>query len=101
MRAPSRARTRLRSVGMTTLEVALVGYVAVPEHMHLLIGEPELGRPSPVMQVLKQRVELPSENVARGENPPPLDFKGVGVGFSGSWVSLLFRSALHRQTQSR
>jgi len=39
--------------------------------------------------------------VARGENPPPLDFKGVGVGFSGSRVNLLFRCDLRRQTQSR
>ena len=46
---------------------ALVGYVVMPEHIlrglqvepapvHLLIGEPEHGRPSTVMQVLKQRV---------------------------------------------
>src|SRR5690349_20358765 len=28
----------------------------MPEHVHLLIGEPERGNPSVVMQVLKQRV---------------------------------------------
>jgi len=27
----------------------------MPEHVHLLIGEPEKGTPSTVMQVLKQR----------------------------------------------
>jgi len=27
----------------------------MPEHIHLLIGEPERGTPSTVMQVLKQR----------------------------------------------
>jgi putative transposase len=32
-----------------------VGYVVVPEHIHLLITEPEIGNPSTVMQVLKQR----------------------------------------------
>jgi len=32
-----------------------VGYVVMPEHIHLLIGEPERGTPSTVMQVLKQR----------------------------------------------
>src|SRR5271169_5697293 len=34
----------------------LVGYVVMPEHFHLLIGEPKIGTPSTVMQVLKQRV---------------------------------------------
>ena len=33
----------------------VVGYVVMPEHIHLLITEPELGTPSTVMQVLKQR----------------------------------------------
>ena len=31
------------------------GYVVMPEHVHLLITEPEVGSPSTVMQVLKQR----------------------------------------------
>jgi len=35
---------------------AVVGYVVMPEHIHLLIGEPARGTPSTVMQVLKQRV---------------------------------------------
>jgi putative transposase len=35
---------------------ALVGYVVMPEHIHLLIGKPAKGTPSTVMQVLKQRV---------------------------------------------
>jgi len=34
----------------------LVGYVVMPEHVHLLIGEPPKGNPSKVMQVLKQKV---------------------------------------------
>jgi putative transposase len=33
----------------------VVGYVVMPEHIHLLISEPEIGNPSTVMQVLKQR----------------------------------------------
>src|SRR5467141_2326682 len=35
---------------------SLVGYVVMPEHIHLLIGEPVKGTPSTVIQVLKQRV---------------------------------------------
>jgi REP element-mobilizing transposase RayT len=34
----------------------VVGYVVMPEHVHLLITEPEVGTPSTAMQVLKQRV---------------------------------------------
>ena len=33
----------------------VVGYVVMPEHIHLLISEPDIGTPSTVMQVLKQR----------------------------------------------
>ena len=33
----------------------VVGYVVMPEHIHLLISEPERGTPSTVMQVVKQR----------------------------------------------
>src|SRR5229473_8582113 len=35
---------------------SLVGYVVMPEHIHLLISEPAKGTPSTVIQVLKQRV---------------------------------------------
>jgi putative transposase len=35
---------------------SLVGYVAMPEHIHLLIREPVNGTPSTVIQILKQRV---------------------------------------------
>jgi putative transposase len=33
----------------------VVGYVVMPEHVHLMMSEPERGNPSTVMQVLKQR----------------------------------------------
>ena len=35
---------------------ALIGYVLMPEHVHLLIGEPDQGNPSRVLQVVKQKV---------------------------------------------
>jgi len=34
----------------------LIGYVVMPEHVHLLIGEPKQGTPSTVLQRLKLRV---------------------------------------------
>jgi putative transposase len=34
----------------------LIGYVVMPEHVHLLLSEPRQGTPSAVLQKLKQRV---------------------------------------------
>jgi putative transposase len=45
----------------------LVGYVVMPEHVHLLVSEPVTGTPSTIMQVLKQRVALQ----LRGSLRPP------------------------------
>jgi putative transposase len=41
----------------------VVGYVIMPEHMHLLLSEPERGDPSKVMQAIKQGFarRLPAE----------------------------------------
>jgi putative transposase len=37
-------------------EFPLIGYVVVPEHVHLLTGEPKQRTPSSVLQKLKLRV---------------------------------------------
>jgi putative transposase len=46
------------------------GYVVMPEHFHLLIGEPPEGGVSTVMQVLKQRVarKMRSKRGTRNQN---------------------------------
>ena len=36
-------------------QARVYAYVLMPEHIHLLVTEPEVGTPSTVMQVLKQR----------------------------------------------
>jgi len=54
----ARSRARLLSVLEQTRQryrFVVVGYVVMPEHIHLLLSEPEVGTPSTVMQVLKQR----------------------------------------------
>jgi len=54
----ARARDRLLAILEQTrlrYRFVVVGYVVMPEHVHLLITEPEVGSPSTVMQVLKQR----------------------------------------------
>ena len=37
-------------------DFGLLGFVVMPEHIHLLMSEPNAGNPSEVMAVLKQRV---------------------------------------------
>jgi len=51
-----------RNLFLSILEAArqryrfvILGYVVMPEHFHMLISEPQVGTPSTVMQVLKQR----------------------------------------------
>jgi putative transposase len=54
----ARTRDRFLSILEETRQryrFVVVGYVVMPEHIHLLITEPEVGTPSTVMQVLKQR----------------------------------------------
>ena len=62
-RLPLLASARSRNVFVRTLDQVrrgygfkLVGYVVMPEHVHLLISEPERGTPSTVLKMLKQRV---------------------------------------------
>jgi len=45
----------------------LIGYVVMPEHVHLLISEPGQGNPSKALQVVKQRV---SRSLRRRTNYP-------------------------------
>jgi putative transposase len=61
-RLPFLRTARSRDTFLTILEqtreryrFVVVGYVVMPEHIHLLLTEPEVGTPSTVMQVLKQR----------------------------------------------
>jgi len=54
----ARSRNRFLSILEQTRQryrFVVVGYVVMPEHVHLLLTEPEVGTPSTVMQVLKQR----------------------------------------------
>jgi putative transposase len=54
----ARGRDRFLSVLEQTRKryrFVVVGYVIMPEHVHLLMSEPEVGTPSTVMQVVKQR----------------------------------------------
>jgi putative transposase len=73
-RLPLLGSVRARNVFVRILDevrdrygFALVGYVVMPEHIHLLISEPVKGTPSTVLQVLKQRV---SRRLRRNRRAP-------------------------------
>jgi putative transposase len=64
-RLPFLGAARHREVFLKVLEqtrkkyqFVVAGYVVMPEHIHLLVGEPQIANPSRFMQVLKQRVSL-------------------------------------------
>ncbi len=68
-------------------QFAVYGYVVMPEHIHLLIGEPKVGTPSTVMQVLKQRL---SRELRRRKRRVPagqlaLPFAQPGGGLPHFW----------------
>lgn len=84
-RRPLLGRARARTLFVRVLDEVreryrfrLVGYVVMPDHIHLLMSEPEVGTPSTVMQVLKQRVsrrlrrkrpDVPTLHKAKGGAP--------------------------------
>jgi len=67
-------------------QFVIVGYVVMPEHVHLLFSEPERGNPSLVLAALKQSFahrllrELHAQNVAQADalwsTPSPWDMFG-------------------------
>jgi putative transposase len=61
-RGPELKSVQRRDLFLRVLEQAMrryrfvvIGYVVMPEHFHLLITEPEVGNPSVVMKVIKER----------------------------------------------
>jgi putative transposase len=65
----------------------LVGYVVMPEHVHLLISEPSGIAPSMVLKVLKQRVsrDLRKKNRRRRAGQLRLSFMREGEGVPRFW----------------
>ncbi len=60
-RMPLLAKPQHRDLLLEVLEsvrrryhFVVAGYVVMPEHVHLLLGEPQRGNPSKVMQAIKQ-----------------------------------------------
>src|SRR5260370_28333736 len=65
----------------------LIGYVVIPEHVHLLMAEPKKATPSKVLQVLKQQVSraLHGRGKKPGPGKLPLPFSRMATGAAAFW----------------
>src|SRR6266446_697520 len=65
----------------------VVGYVVMPEHVHLLISEPAKGDPSMVLQVLKQKVARVLRATPRRSTPGQMSlaFPEAGADAAAFW----------------
>ena len=83
-----RELARLRS----EMNFRLIGYVVMPEHVHLLMSEPQKGTPSTVLQKLKLRVALKMRK--RRRRAPPgqmrLPFGEPGEALRGFWQARFY-----------
>lgn len=57
----------------------VIGYVVMPEHVHLLLTEPSKGNPSKVLQVLKQKVSAVLRKGRRKTSPNQLALQFPGT----------------------
>ena len=65
---------------------SLVGYVVMPEHIHLLVGEPARGTPSTVIQVLKQSVSRRLRRKRKADRRQmPLNFQDGEAALPRFW----------------
>jgi putative transposase len=68
-------------------EFEIVGYVVMPEHVHLLISEPARVTPSKVLQVLKQKVSRALRRKPRrsAAGQLSLEFAEAGTDAAAFW----------------
>ena len=93
-RLPLLRSIRARNIFVKTLgavrdryKFMLVGYVVMPEHVHLLLSEPPKSTPSVVLKVLKQRVarDLRKKKRARRDGQLRLPFMTGDAGLPRFW----------------
>jgi putative transposase len=72
------------------LRFAVVGYVVMPEHFHLLLTEPEVGTPSTVMQVLKQRTARALLPKKKRADPRQRSLFGDGASRRAFWQARFY-----------
>jgi len=89
----ARVRDRLLSTLEQTRQryrFVVVGYVVMPEHLHLLITEPEVGNPSTVMQVLKQRTARALLPKRKRRDPRQITLFRDKVGHRAFWQARFY-----------
>ena len=74
------------------LEFRLVGYVVMPEHVHLLVSEPRKGTPSTVLHQLKLRVSRKLRKRRRSVQARQmcLPFEGSGEPARAFWQARFY-----------
>src|SRR6267378_2835423 len=77
---------------------ALVGYVLMPEHVHLLFSEPAKGTPSTVLQMLKQRV---SRKLRYEVAQAPLPVAEIAETFRQFWQSRFYDFNVYSDSKKR
>ena len=89
----ARSRDRFLSILEQTRErygFVVVGYVVMPEHIHLLLTEPKIGTPSTVMQVLKQRTARALLPKSKRRNRSQLNLFGEGTQRRAFWQARFY-----------
>ena len=89
----ARSRDRFLSVLEQTrlrYRFVVVGYVVMPEHIHLLMSEPEVGTPSTVMQVLKQRTARALLPKTKRRDPRQVELFGEAPERAPFWQSRFY-----------
>jgi len=81
----------------------LVGYVVMPEHVHLLVSEPKKGTPSTVLQMLKQRVSRKMRQKKRGYgiSQVRLPFLEAGEVLPQFWQSRFYDFNVYTERKRR
>jgi putative transposase len=89
----ARARDRFLSILEQTRQryrFVIVGFVVMPEHIHLLVTEPEVGTPSTVMQVLKQRTASALLIKKKRKDPRQCDLFGDAASRRAFWQARFY-----------
>ena len=89
----ARARDRFLAVLEQTRQryrFVIVGFVVMPEHIHLLVTEPEVGTPSTVMQVLKQRTARALLTKKKRKDPRQCDLFGDATSRRAFWLARFY-----------
>jgi putative transposase len=81
----------------------LVGYVVMPDHVHLLISEPKQGTPSQVLKVLKQRVSRELRKKKRHVSTAQLQlpFMSADAGLPRFWQPRFYDFNVYSRRKKR